>query len=128
MSSSSDEDFGCKENKCAAFSPVRKQANNIQIINSQKSSFYPLKANKIDFYNAQNNTDDFYSPTQNRHKEIYAPDRQLIREAFQRETIYRSPQQDTQTPEKQFRMTPAKEGYKGYDNEYFSAGKFDEFD
>jgi hypothetical protein len=63
MSSSSDEDYSCKENKCSAFSPVRKQASNIQIMHSKKSSFYPLKASKIDFYNAQNNRDDFYSPT-----------------------------------------------------------------
>jgi hypothetical protein len=63
MSSSSDEEYSCKENKCSAFSPVRKQENNIQIMHSKKSSFYPLKASKIDFYNAQNNTDDFYSPT-----------------------------------------------------------------
>ena len=100
MSNSSEDDFfASKENKNDAFSPVRKQTSNIKISNDQNhKSYYPLKAKKFDFYNARKNSsdsDDFFSPTTkpNNFQQIYAPERQLIREALLRDEIYKSPPQ-----------------------------------
>jgi hypothetical protein len=36
--------------------------------------------------------------------------------------------QETYTPEKYSRVTPAKENYKNFDSEYFSPTKFDEIE
>ena len=79
-----DEIRQAKENdRSAAFSPVRKSVTrSIQEPEIQKpASFYPLNAKNTDYYNIKRNEDEYFSPSKNR-TDVYASDKQLIREAL----------------------------------------------